>query len=276
MEFVVMTGRCLALVLTICVAGCCVVACGGSAGQQGASEASRDARQRTTVSGPPGAKVAPIPVDAAVVVGSRPITKATLNRWMAPMVGGDFYERLGVKAPKGLVSEPPDYSACHTAVRSLGSKLPSAQIASKCRQLYQQIKEQVLTYLIEAELSRDRDAEAGVTVSNREVEQELKRLEAQYFSKEGSLQKYLTDRNWPLWVELFLIKRDLLFTKLERRFKDTGQEKAFGRFMMETNKRWSAKTSCRAGYVVQLCNSYVSVPSSTSPDLLLEEFANSK
>jgi hypothetical protein len=195
---------------------------------------------------------------------------------MGPMVGGDFFESTHLRAPRGLVSEPPNYAACIAAVRSFGSKLTLAQITGKCKQLYEQIKEQVVTYLIEAEWSRARDAEQGVTVSNQEVEQEFKRLEAAYFHKVGQLQQYLADHEWPLWVELFLIKRDLLYSKLEKKFDATGRKKQFDRFLIDSAKQWTAKTSCQVGYRVELCIGYKSVPATTAPDILIEEFVRSR
>jgi hypothetical protein len=217
-----------------------------------------------------------LPSDAAAVVGARQISKATLNRWMSPMVGGDFYESTHLRAPTGLVSEPPNYAACVAAVRAFGSKLTVAQITSKCEQLYEQVKEQVLTYLIEAEWSLDRDAEQGVTVSNQEIEKEFKRLEAQFFPKEGELQAYLANHEWPLSVELFLIKRDMLYNKLEKKFRETGRKAQFGRFLFDNAKQWTARTSCQIGYLVEQCNDYKSVPSTTSPDILIEEFVSSR
>jgi hypothetical protein len=58
---------------------------------------------------------------------------------MAPMVGGDYYERTGRKAPKGLVSEPPNPPACLAAVHTINTTLTNTQITTKCKQLYEDI-----------------------------------------------------------------------------------------------------------------------------------------
>jgi hypothetical protein len=254
----------------------CLAACGSSSTTTSNTTSGHAATQSASVTGPNAPTAAQVPPNAAVMVGTRPITKAMLNRWMAPMVGGDFYESTHLRAPRGLVSEPPNYAACIAAIRAFGSKLTAAQITSKCEQLYEQIKEQVLTYLIEAEWSLDRDAEQGVTVSNQEIEAEFKRLEVKFFPKEGELQTYLANHEWPLSVELFLIKRDMLYNKLEKKFSENGRKAQFGRFLLDNAKQWTARTTCQIGYLVEQCNDYKSVPSTTSPDILIEEFVSSR
>ena len=206
-----------------------------------------------------------MPGDAVVQVGSTAITKPTLNHWMSAIVGGDFYERTHLVAPTGLVSEPPDYATCIAAVRTLASSREpkgrqEAQSKRKCEQLYQAVKQQAVGYLITAAVVMGQDAEQGLKVTASEVEQDFKRVQAEQFPAEAELRRYLAHRHWSLSDELFLIKRDLLSSKLtskvEQRFASAGGEGALVKYVGEADTRWKAKTTCRPGYVVEDCSEY--------------------
>jgi hypothetical protein len=271
----------LMALFAICAALLGLCACGGSGAAHSSPVTSNTATNSTVTSASDTANAsrsdtgADLPAHVVARVGRASLTAATVSHWMKPMTGGDFYESSSVRAPAGLVSEPPDYASCVTALTAFGSRFTPAQMQEKCHQLYEGIKQQVLTYLIGAATSVGRDAELGISVSEHEVEQEFRRLEAANFPKAGQLQKYLADREWPLSVELFLIKHDLLFSKLERKLHAEGQA-AFSKYLIDSIKRWTAKTSCRAGYVVNGCKQFTTAPEGPSPAVLIEEIVRSR
>lgn len=249
--------------------GSILAAC-GSAGKSAHAGSAATAASSTPGSGSSDAGGESVPSGTVALIGDTAIGDATLSRWMSSMVGGDFYESTGVVAPSGLVSDPPNYGACVAGLKTLpaAARTSAAQLADRCKELHEKIEEQALTYLIEAQWAIDYSAEAGVHVTPEEVGREFKRLKAMNFPKEAELQQYLSDRRWTLATELFLIKRDLLSGKLIAKL-GPGRVGQFGR---EAIKRWTAKTICRPGYIVEQCDSYTpSTGSTASVDVLIEE-----
>jgi hypothetical protein len=226
------------------------------------------------------------PRDVVAHVGGTAITKASLNHWMATIIGGDFYEISHLAAPRGLVSEPPNYAVCVVGLKAF---LPNVrhgtaetQLKSKCEQLHEALKQQALAYLITAQVAVGQDTEQGLKVSAGEVEQEFKRVQETQFPNEGELQRYIAERHWSLADELFLIKRDLLSRKLRlkltQRFSIPDHEAALIKYVGDINKLWTAKTTCDPGYVVQGCKEYTSAQinaasTEPSPAILIEELA---
>lgn len=227
-----------------------------------------------------------IPANAVAVVGSTPITRATLNHWMASIVGGDYYEHIGAPAPRGLVSEPPNYSACVAAAGTLVGRTASGQLAltpeqldGKCRELHQAIKEQALSLLISIQWRIDEAAEHGLTITDGEVAGYLKQLNAKQFPKPGQFETYLADREWAASDMLYQLKRNLLTTRLEAKFQHNNQaaQQAFFQFVLANTAKRTASTDCRVGYVIPRCRQYKATASSSpAPTVILEALAASR
>lgn len=209
---------------------------------------------------------------------------------MAITIGGDYYQLSGQAAPRGLVSDPPNYASCVAAVRAIRRrsvnnepKPASGELESKCRQLYQVLKQQALSYLISAEWSIGESAEYGVHVTDQEVKQQFTRIRSEQFPKQSELQKYLARKGWTLSDELFLVKQNLLSRKFQQKLqpklsKVGGGAQGFAKLIEGFHSKWTARTSCRAGYVVEECKQYrgpktISTP---SPNALLEEIRRSR
>ncbi len=216
-----------------------------------------------------------------VQVGDSSITKAELNHWMSTLAGGDFYDLSGRHTvPAGLVSEPPNYAACVARLEASAvsptkrrSKPTAGQLLSKCRQLYQALKQQALNYLVQSQWIIRLYGEEGVKATDGEVMQLFKRTKAEQFPKEGELQQYLARTRRSLADELFVIKLNLLSQKVQQKLSAGGKQ-VLAKFT-EAGQRWTAKTDCRAGYVVKHCRQYVgeSTSSTPSPAVLMEQVA---
>jgi hypothetical protein len=144
-------------------------------------------------------------------------------------------------------------------------------VPSICGKLHQAVREQALSYLIESQWNIGQDTEQGLRVTDPEVEQEFKRLRAERFPKEAELQQYLANRGWTLADELYLIKRDLLASKLQGKLSKTDSESAYSRYFQEATTKWTAMTSCRTGYVVKECMQYHTPSPVPAPAVLIEE-----
>jgi hypothetical protein len=230
-----------------------------------------------------------IPSNAVALIDHTPLSKATLNHWMNSIVGGDFYEHFGRRAPRGLVSEPANYPACMNAATTLtvasGRSFTSNQLADKCRQLYQAIKEQTLSFLIPAQWRIDEAAEVGVKVSDADVASISRQDVAQRYPKAGEFDTFLANHEWAPSDELYQLKRNLLTTKLREKVSHRSSNEhetlqshaAFVHFVLQHTKKQTASTLCRPAYSVPTCRGYktTTASSTTSPLLILEELAGS-
>lgn len=227
------TSRVLPMLVSLCLAVACLTACGGGG-----------------VSG-----------DVVAQVGSTAITKTEVNHWMTTLIGGDYYEVSHKHTvPAGLVSEPANYASCeakleagaaHAATRL--AKLTAAQLLTKCRQLYQALKQQAVAYLVEAQWLIDLAGEEGVTASNQEVNQLFGRVKAEYPS-EAKLQQFLASNRRSVADEMLVVKLDVLREKLSQKAAAGGKQALLK--LIEDGRKWTAKTNCSSGYVVPHCKQY--------------------
>ena len=197
-------------------------------------------------------------------VGKTKISQSTLNHWMATMVGGDFQEITGERAPTGLVSEPANYSRCVTSAKQIKPKssstpvLNEARLKIRCRQLYTALKEQALSYLMTVLWRAEEGAELGQGVSDREISQKLQELAYREYKSPAAFRRFLASRHWSLADERYLLKRNLLDSDFLDRLRARaaalgGGERTFAKLAQENIAKWRAKTRCSPGYTAWQC-----------------------
>jgi hypothetical protein len=265
----------LALTLALCLTACGGGSRGGDTHPAGARS---DARSKVTPVAASGTVSTPAPSgDVVVRVGSASIAKATVDHWMGAMVGGDFSEHTTLRAPRRLVGDPARVASCIAGVKATMSRTGAhpasrAQVALKCRELNIAIREQALMYLIESQWSIQQAAREGIVISDREVAEEFQKLRRTRFPRAAALREYLTQRNWVLSDELYLIKRDLISRKTLAKFGGAASS-AFGKHAVETEHKWATLTRCQKGYVVEGCRDFGESKTAKvhSPALLIEE-----
>jgi hypothetical protein len=213
-------------------------------------------------------------------VAGSPITRGELSHWMGELAGGEFWEMShGHTVPAGLVSDPPDYGGCVARLEAVStppagsSKPTSAELLTKCRELYQDLKEQAMELLVDYHWTIGVLAEQGVHVTGTEVDQELARLSSETFSEGARLSGFLAARRRTVSDVRFLLMLDLLQRKALAKIQTGG--KAEVTKLTEAEQRWTTKTSCQAGYVVTHCKQRSSVPSRSAPpsNVVLEQLA---
>jgi hypothetical protein len=181
--------------------------------------------------------------------------------------------------PEGLVSDPPNYARCVAALEAAASKAPSAsvresgvQMVTKCRQLYEALRIQAASFLVSVGRTIGLGRDAGVTVTDGEVQRFFQGIKAREYPTEADLQRYLAGKRWTLPDLLLQAKLELLGTEILKKIA-TPQ----GRLKYtEAERRWTEKTSCRPGYVVEYCKQFkggATYPSTPPPSVLLEQVA---
>jgi len=205
-----------------------------------------------------------MPGDVVVQIGDSSISKPTLAHWTS-IEGALVYENNPRQpVPKGVVPDPPGYAACiayleATAPKPIGSRstLTAAQLKSRCRQKYKALQQHVLDILISSVWQDDAGAEQGITVTDKEAEQELERFKRREYPRKGEFQRFLAFSGLSVADELSRIKRNMLATRLQRSIAKKELTVRQQRALAEAfTKKWTARTSCRAGYVVPGCKQY--------------------
>jgi hypothetical protein len=200
---------------------------------------------------------------AIAQVGKYTITKSLLDQWMTPTIGEDFYAVMSRQAPVGLVAEPADYPACVTTLKKLtpvpgdGPARPqptAAELDRRCRQLYEAIRYQTLTFLVKAYWSINFAASHGITATTSEVQHQLERVEAIQYSAPGQLKNYLTSHSRTLQQQLFELKLELLQEKLLHKALASGEHAALA--VAAEAQGQSSPASCGAGDIVEHCKGY--------------------
>jgi len=234
-----------------------------------------------------GSHEAPIPANAVAEVKGQPITKADLNHWMATLAGVDFYEITRQAGPRHLVSDPPRYSVCVAALRSIQPRhathphsFTATQLRTKCRQLNRVLEEETVSYLIFGHWAADEGAEEALAVSGQEVKQKFASIKAEQFPTEAQLRRYLALRGLDLADELSIVRREVLSTKLlqtrTQKVTAAGGPQSLLAAERGTTARLRGTTSCRAGYVVPQCRQDKTpnaAPVGPSAAVLIEELA---
>jgi foldase protein PrsA len=210
-----------------------------------------------------------IPSDAVAQVNGTAITTAAFDHWMRIALTGTS----GEDASQAVLPEPPDYTACIAAMAAnapkpaRGAKAPShAQLRSQCAREYESLKTETLGYLISADWLIDEAGAQGVAVSDGQVHARLISIARQDFPGKGSFERFLHSSPYTVSDLLLRIKLELLSERLERKVlaraakvthgRSQSEERAFSAFKVAFRKRWTARTDCRAGYVVLECRQH--------------------
>jgi hypothetical protein len=217
--------------------------------------------------------------ETVVRVGHSAITRTEVDHWMKVLVAGDYRDELGKPAPVGLVSDPPNYTACIKAGSSLDRRRSTQTTATLCRQLYQAAKQQAVTFLTDA-LWRIEDAkEHGEAVTATEIARRFRRLQEQERPGAGAMQHYLAEVHRTIADEYYLLKRNILsekaLTRLQREgLQLRGNKQAVMRVTNEWLAKWTARTSCQPGYITDQCKQYRGASSvAPAPDPILQQLA---
>jgi hypothetical protein len=198
-------------------------------------------------------------------VGSARFTKSALNYWAQAVFGGDYVEvtKEVEPTPLGLVSEPPKTGACVKRLEyemwsalSGSAKPTAAQLYEKCRRLNKLVERQALELMIRWQSSLGIAASQGIHVTDAEVKQRYEVVRSGRFPSVLDTRKYFRYRRWSLGVELLMLKLELITEKLQRVAGSQAGAQTSLAVSPAEEKRWIAKTTCQAGYVVEGCKEY--------------------
>jgi foldase protein PrsA len=202
--------------------------------------------------------------NAVVQVSSTPITKEAFNHWMVVAVSSATTSTTAAKVP---VPVPPAYATCIAHLRATEAAPAKGKTAattakrkSECAQEYQSLKQKVLGFLISTDWVIGEASSLGVTVSDKEVEQEFAKIKKKQFPKEAEFQKFLASSGQTIPDLLLRVKVNTLSARIQKNQVAglaAGRARAVLReFLSAFQTKWKAKTNCTLGYIVADCRQY--------------------
>jgi foldase protein PrsA len=205
-----------------------------------------------------------------VRVGGNSISKAAVDHWarIEAVVAYEVIPRQPV--PNGVIPDPPNYTACiaFLAVFARATvegqhKLTPARLRGECRRQHEELRKKVTGFLIIFQWMKGELADHGVKVTDGEVKHQLELFVHHEFSTEAEFHRYLTYTGMNVSDLSFILRDTLLGEKLQQIIAGTKKglstpqrQQAFIKFGMKYKKKWTARTSCQAGFVVKYCKQY--------------------
>jgi foldase protein PrsA len=154
-----------------------------------------------------------VPTNAVAKVGDTTITKKEFQRWLDNAAKG---QQQGGTA---VVPDPPNYTKCVAALQKQpvpkGQSKPSADSLKKqCKTQYDQLKADVMQFLIQAQWVTQEAEKQDVKVSEAEVKKSFEDQKKQAFPKEADYKKFLASSGMTEADILYRVRLDQLQTKL--------------------------------------------------------------
>jgi hypothetical protein len=197
-------------------------------------------------------------------VGAHSITKGALDRWAAIEAALSYEVNPTQPLPKGVAPDPPSYANCIAYLKTTPTTLiastqkpTTTQLKARCKQKQEALRHHMLDILITNYWLEGEGAARGIAVSDAEVTQALDRQ----FPTQAAFRSFLKITGEKASDERALLRASLLATKLQQAVAARGltaaqQQQALAKFTSEFTQKWSARTSCQPGYVVQECKQY--------------------
>jgi foldase protein PrsA len=213
----------------------------------------------------------------ARIAGVGAITKKALEHWtrVEAIVS---HELVPVRpVPRGLVPDPPRYSACIAYLRSTAQQasantadVASTALASRCGARERELQAITLNKLIAWYWTIGRAAASGTRVTDAEARRRLAEVIATHSVYGANFARYLhltgqtmADMVFRSRVQLLEVKASnevrSAALKLPRSLTAQARQAALVGLIarLSDTRHWVARTSCRAGYVVSACRQYV-------------------
>jgi foldase protein PrsA len=165
-----------------------------------------------------------VPGNAVAQVGGTAITKADFQHWLTVAAASNATAAPGQTAPKPVLPDPPNYTACVAHLSATAPKLAKGQpkptptqLKAECQQQYTALQQQVLGFLISSDWVVGEAGNQGVHVSDAEVQKQFNQIKQQQFPKAGDFQKFLASSGQTISDLLLRVKLNLLSSKIQQK-----------------------------------------------------------
>jgi foldase protein PrsA len=159
-----------------------------------------------------------VPAGAVAKVGDSTITQGEFDKWMAIAVKGQSQSPGASTA----VPKPPDFADCVAAKKKVplqkGQKQPSDDALKKqCKSEYDQLKREVMQFLIQGEWVQQEAEKRGVKVNDAELQKALQDQKKQVFPNDKQYKQFLKTSGMTEQDVLFRVKLNELQQRLTQK-----------------------------------------------------------
>ena len=159
-----------------------------------------------------------VPAGAVAKVGDSTITQDEFDKWMTIAVRGQSQQQGGQAA----VPEPPDFEKCVTAKSKTpvpkGQKKPTEEALKKqCKSEYDQLKQDVMQFLIQGEWVQQEAEQRGVKVKEAQLQKALEDQKKQVFPNDKQYTQFLKTSGMTEDDVLFRVKLNELQQRLTQK-----------------------------------------------------------
>jgi foldase protein PrsA len=156
-----------------------------------------------------------VPAGAVAKVGDSTITQDQFDKWMEIAVRGQAQQQGGEAA----VPEPPDFERCVAAKSKTpvpkGQKKPTEEALKKqCKSEYDQLKREVMQFLIQGEWVEQEAEKRGIEVKPAELKKALEDQKKQVFPTDKQYKQFLKSSGMTEEDVLFRVKLNELQQRL--------------------------------------------------------------
>src|SRR3954454_16896265 len=141
-----------------------------------------------------------VPGNSVVQVGDQTIKKSTFDHWLkiAAVSQQSQANPNQASAPKAVLPDPPNFTKCIANKKATapqpGKGVPEptqSQLKGQCQQEYNQLRDQVLQFLIRGNWIEQETNKQKVKVSNKEVQSQIDAAVTQAFPNPSQFQQFL-------------------------------------------------------------------------------------
>jgi foldase protein PrsA len=158
-----------------------------------------------------------VPPNAVATVGDSVITQDEFDKWLETASAGQT-------APGGtsVAPDPPDFDKCVAAKKKQplpkGQEQPSnSQLKKQCEQEFDQLKTEVMQFLIQAEWVQQEAEAQGVKVTDQQIKRSFEDQKKQAFPNDKAYQQFLEQSGMSEADILFRVRLDQLQQKLTQK-----------------------------------------------------------
>jgi foldase protein PrsA len=164
-----------------------------------------------------------VPPGAVAKVGDSEITQDDFDKWLTTAVKGQ------AQGGTAVVPDPPDFPKCVAAKKKAPATesqgTPSeAQLKKQCEQEYNQLKREVMQFLIQAEWVQQEAAARDIEVSDKAVQKSFEDQKKQAFPTDKAYQQFLKTSGMTEEDILFRVKLDQLQQKLTQKVTEDAKK----------------------------------------------------
>jgi foldase protein PrsA len=164
-----------------------------------------------------------VPPNAVAKVGDSVITQDEFDKWLKTASAGQS-QGGATAAP-----DPPDFNKCVAAKKKVpppkGQERPSdSQLKKQCEQQFDQLKTEVMQFLIQAEWVQQEAEAQNIKVTDKEIKRSFEDQKKQAFPTDKAYQQFLKQSGMTEADILFRVRLDQLQQKLTQKITEDAKK----------------------------------------------------